>query len=389
MMETVRAQAFDQVAPLDPAICMEEARQALAADMDYRSLGAIADRLEECGVCGNTLELVLLRTWIFRKTGEWDRAATILTVEAERFGWPVELLYEAALTSLDANRYAQARGLFVRLVDRISDLSDRQRQGLRRGASLIGMHDLALAALDAMSDHPIPKAPLEARIRSAIVNQRIVRDLGVRLVSLGSNCLPWMVGNRWGLRVNPASEDEDSLFNLAQCAPHSAASVILDRARTFLDPISLSVLWTEIGTPMPAHAPYGFGFNHEQGSAFVDMDFANLRHRYARRVENFQRAFQGSPRLFLYYVEQETDLRSLVTTLDLANADGNYRLLIVDARPASLEPQPHPRVGYVSIPTPSPDYVWYRPADHDTAEGVAFERAMAEAVLAEMRNLRS
>lgn len=334
--------------------------------------------------------LALLVGALLTGCGEWNRASALLTEQARRFQSDPLVAYEAALVSIDANQHARARDMFVQLSTHLPDLSLRHLRGVWRGCSMIGMFDLSLAAISiATAQDPSFVPPhVTERIRTALSVQTGLDNPPIRLISIGDNCLPWMVGNRWGLRTDPTAEHERSVFNLAQCSPESVSNLLASRCRALLDPSELRSFTTEIGTPLPYHAPSGFQFNHEQGDIWCENDFERLREKYTSAVTNMGAAFSNGPRVFLHYREKSGDMARLADAIAENSENDAYRILVIDPNVDSIEPEPHPKTTYRRIELPFAEYVWFKPDHLESVEGIEFERKIVAAVLEEMKLLR-
>ena len=338
-------------------------------------------------------DLFILRGASFQKRADWNGASDLLVQGVALLPDRDDLLYEAALNSVDASLYARAGELLNQLGDRYARLTDGQLRGLWRASSLVGLHDLARRAFDeALNRGSASATPaLNERIALAQANSA-EQDAGlVSVISIGENCYPWMVMNRWGVRTHALSTSTDGIFNLAQSSIDGCASIIAGTGADLMDRNDLqSVIKSEGATPLPTNVKHGIEFNHEQGDDWVVDDFARLEARYAPRIANFQASLAGgAPRVFVHYTENPGNMERLVNAITAVNGDDNYRVVIIDAshldRPAI---PPHPLVDIITVSRPRPDYIWYRPDDLESAEGIQFERVAVEKVLEAVRNLR-
>ncbi|GGE81997.1 hypothetical protein [Sphingomonas prati] len=335
-------------------------------------------------------ELALLIGAVLKRSGEWDEASSFLVHQADRFDLVPDLKYEAALVSIDAGRHDRARMLFSALAAQLDQLSPRQLRGIWRGASMVGQFDIALAAITApagRSGFSISPQLID-RIRTAAEVQQSLDQPTIKVVSIGDNCLPWMVANRWGLRADPGADHEQSVFNLAQCAPETPSNLFASGLQSLLDPTQLATFPTDIGTPLPYHVSSGFQFNHEQGTAWCANDYQALRSKYDGAISNLNDAFVGRARIFVHYREKSGDMNRLIATLAALNKDQNYRILIIDPHRDTTEPVSQPHATMKRIALPAAEYVWFKPEDYESIPGIEFERQIATAILNEMAILR-
>lgn len=375
----------DRVATVDEVINLSW--EAVGAAKSYAELGAVLDQVDSSPTLEGTESLYLLRGHIRQRRSE-------LTLSSDAYAeghvlFPDNNLfpYEAGLLALDGNYYTRAQQMMQTLGGRLETLTDRQCRGLWRGGALAGLHGTARLAFDRAQSNGSELATPEVstRLDRAIEIQRAMISHPVRVVSLGNNCFPWMVLNRWGLRPDPADPRDDCVFNLAQCSGYTAAAVV--RApQDLIRREDLEAVSPE-GTPLPWHTRFGMLFNHEGGDLWIADDFAKLLERYRPRIENLVDSFSGDPRVFVYYVEGAVDLDDLVDAVSTANTDENYSLVIVDTRADRQPPARHDRLRYLPLDLPVPEYVWHVPDQFDSVHGVTFESAVAEAVLEEAQKL--
>lgn len=364
------------------------AQHALTNSKDYDELAGHAKAVANLGQEFETPDLALLRGYLLRKAEARPHAASIFRAAVDQFPRHVQLLYEAMLSSIDADEHGHASALVRQLSAHIGVLPDPYLQGLWRGASMVGLHDVALEAFRARSSRDFANPNLEERILTAIDNQSFACVADVRVISVGDNCFPWMVANRWGLRANTSDKAEDSIFNLGQCAPGTAAGLIAGRMGDLIDMRHLSVVRTPTSTPMPVHAS-GFQFNHQQGAEWCDGDFRMLRDRYTRKIENFQHSSGRNGRVYLHYAEKEgVDLNVLVAAIEaMRGGDMRYHIVIIDPKASGNPPRPHPRVTYSSQALPYPDYVWFMPTQYDLDLGINFERGVCAVIRSAMEHV--
>jgi tetratricopeptide (TPR) repeat protein len=367
---------------LDVNAIFHDAQCALNEETDYTVLMSHAHLMSEVMKIYDTADNALLYGYLIRKAAEWERASTVFIDAYSKHPDCLQLLYDAALSALDADEYARAEPIFRQLAELFPSLSDRHLQGIWRGASIIGMLDLALAAFNQRQDKDFANPNLINRFEQAKANQEIIRVSGIRVVSLGDNCLPWMLGNRWGLRDQAYSEAHDSVFNLAQCAVGTPAKILRDQGASLLEFGEFGLGKMPIGSPLPIHLSSGLQFNHQQGSDWMCNDFQRLRTRYKPKVQGLQSILRSGNVVFLHYAERDgADLDELVDVVSTAAGGANYHLLIIDPNPEFRQVRGHAKLTYIHHPLPHDQYVWFRPDDHDSDLGMKYEKVIADATM--------
>jgi len=360
--------------------------QTLSTVHDYLELDLLVDELAH--IAANfppSPDLAILRGATYQKRCEWTLASDFLLAAITEFPGRTDIIYEAALNSVDAVYYPRADELLQMLSRNVANHPERIQRGMWRACALIGRHDIALGAFEAASaaKSAFAEPQLAFRLQTALTIQAAVRQCGMRSISIGENCLPWMVLNRWGLRADPTSSGADSIFNLAQTSTDGSVGVLADAGVSLTASEKLDIIKNPQGVPRPINRPNQFDFNHEQGRLWISDDYAELNKRYAARIDNFQTYLDGSARLFVHYTESGSSFARLTDALAAINRDVNYRLLILDAGEASqADTLPGDgRTDYVHVPRPSSDYIWFRPDSLDSPEGVEFEWRIAKATL--------
>ncbi len=352
---------------------------------DYDELGLLLDRVGKLAAQYNDVaDFAILRGSIHQKRAEFYAASELQTREAQRFPARNDVLYEAALNSVDAGLYARAQAQLRQLASRIDQLTDRQLRGLWRGACMVGLHDVAEAAHRSTTERGSELAThhVAERIQAMGRIQAAIRGQDLAVISVGENCYPWVVFNRWGFRDRPDRTDAEMIFNLAQCSTDGCTAILQDKTDRLIDESVLTVAMKPNSYPMPANSAFGLEFNHEQGIHWTSGNFVKLRERYAARLAAFRTGLRARQRLFVHYTERNGDLDAFAEAIDEINPDRNYRVLIVDVwRGRTAQLRNSAQVDHLRIDLPHPNYVWFRPDDLDSPEGVAFERAAVDRAL--------
>ena len=322
---------------------------------------------------------------ILKRRMDWEAASLHLLSRAADFPEHLDLLYEAALTAIDAGTYRRGQQALLQLMPELGRLTERQLRGLWRAAPLLGLHEVAISAFRLACERGNPHCTpeIERRLVTAQANaaNQSLRRTGI--ISLGENCLPWHLGQRWGLRAHDTMFVQESPFNLAQTVTDGVSGLLEDGIDQLIEPARLSLSGMEHGgTPRPLNNHYRFDFNHERGGLFTDDKFAGLVTRYSERIKNLRRYLYSEPCLFLHYTEREGDLNHLAHAVAAACAHPHWRLVIFDVwegeRPRVKQDR---RVRYNRRAMPFADYRWFQPDHWDHDNGLAFERELQGIVL--------
>ncbi|MGU3423059.1 tetratricopeptide repeat protein [Methylobacterium sp. D54C] len=359
---------------------LEEIRAKFAADATYKSLGLLAKELELLiERDGNSADHAMLLGQIYQARGEWLKAASIYAHYSEVFPDHVDFTYQAALTFVDAGLYEKGHSYLNKLTCCLERLSDHHLRGIWRAASLLADHELAFQAHALVADRGSPHANsvVERRIQMA----RHERPSNMPMVvSIGENCLPWMLANRWGFRRDIFALRHQSFFNLAQTKSFAVADLINDGVSALTDAASLSSYELPTGTPCPANEKYKFFFNHEQGDRWIANSFEKLRGLYEHRIAAFDAALKEPRCIFFHYTKSGSRAGDVLRSIQSRRSTRDYRIVLISISdvPIDLRGVDVTTVLIRHMQLPRPDYVWFKPDDYESPEGFEFEKQISD-----------
>jgi hypothetical protein len=248
--------------------------------------------------------------------------------------------------------------------------------------------------LKTLSDEHVGGAALRARYAARTASPAPLGS--ARLVSLGFNCLPWTVPNRWGLRLEPDLAALDCPFNLAMHSFDTMIDAIRNDFAGYSDPVQIKKTRTPNGHEIAYNVRYKAVWNHEKNSYWIDNDYAILRKNLDLRIENFRNALKSEAIIFLVSIrssfssgEMTERLMELHDVLRAASHCTTMALIAVaqaDAAAVSTTRTIAPAVFHIAMPWPDDPYIWHDEADFNAARGVDFERRYTEAIVAAARS---
>jgi hypothetical protein len=295
----------------------------------------------------------------------------------------------AARAALQLSRMAEAR----QHVRAFAAADYPATETLFRLAINVGLPDLAcdVATQVPADDQPISPLELE-RAQTGVLNQRegsLCRR--VKLISLGPDCLPWLMFNRWGMRADLDENWWPMPFNLAGWNVTGIVAALEDRFDGLPNAETYRIVTSPRGLRMPRQQTYGVIFGHEgflPGQADESELLESVIEEYSARANNFLDQGCRGPRLYLYHAERAVDLERLRRALDSLAHDDRWMLLVIDEcedpewqrrRPASTD-----RMIIRPVDPPQPREQWYRRrSDAD----MRFQRELVEVILETMRNV--
>lgn len=325
---------------------------------------------------------------LIRKRAEWQAASEYFLTAAEQFPEAfLQLAYDGALTAIDSGNYHIGQNTLLRLAPRLKELGPRQLRGIWRAAPLVGLHSLAIEAFHLSLDRGIEpgSSGVEKRLEQAQIYAQHLVVQNVNLLSLGENCLPWQLGQRWGLRSATTMLNLQGPFNLAQTGTNGVTRLLRDGLEGLVDSRLLTTVPQAIGAPRPVNATYNFNFNHEAGPTFTSDDYKGLKSRYLKRIADFKRAARTKPSVYLHYTEGFGDLNQLYEAVEQFT-NSRFHIIIFDAWGGTRDKiQKSKNMSYYKTALPRPDYLWFRPDDYDSLEGCEFEARIASLIFECMR----
>jgi hypothetical protein len=343
-------------------------------ETNYSTVGNLIKKLDRFSInYGESRDYVIYRAHMLRRRGEWHAAALWLDMKSSDFSKDVDIWYEAALNYIDAGYYLKGIEFLDKIRPYIPEISEGHLRGMWRASAIAGGHVLSQEAFDEATRRASPYATdhVRSRILSAV---EMSNKQDFRLISIGENCLPWMLGNRWGLRNQPYNSEYQWIFNLGQTSTNFCADIIAKRGVGFLDNNNIHSIYNPSGAPYPENVAFGYGFNHELGEEWIEDNFRKLHEKYKPMIENTSLFSKGSKRIFFHYTENSGDFGALIKSLDSFNQDKNFRLVIVDVSNNNSTDFIHEKnVFYLNIKIPRENYLWFKPDDYDSEEGVNFE----------------
>jgi hypothetical protein len=221
--------------------------------------------------------------------------------------------------------------------------------------------------------------PLRERCDIAAVNLAAIEQTGIKLISIGQNCLPYQLAGRWGLIAPRAEAAALTPFDLGGFGNDSVADAIATDFAAFERRENFDVTKAWGGGKMFIHRPSGVGFFHERGTYWVTPDRARFHTRLALMLTNWQLAKRAAKKLYVFCYCGAGDLELLVRTAAENLLGPSAHLLVIDVLQQRHECPADPFVTYRHLPYPR-DYDWTSVYQQCSAAGLQFERSVIEAI---------
>jgi Putative papain-like cysteine peptidase (DUF1796) len=227
------------------------------------------------------------------------------------------------------------------------------------------------------------------RNRQAISNRDWVSKNAakVKLISLGQICLPYILPNRWGLRINIVGEEYTLPFDYMSAPRDTTADVIRTGFADLMNPDYLKPSLYPDKSPCVINSKYAFGFYHERGPWWQANGGVRFKEVMSRRIANFfNQAYDGA-RVFIFCVCGPAEVKLLMDVMADFLESKDTRLIILNVQKEDIDIGfTHPRVLYAYVPYPE-DYNWNAWFDFDSERGHLFEENIAEIILQSIREL--
>ncbi|WP_138464840.1 DUF1796 family putative cysteine peptidase [Poseidonocella sp. HB161398] len=262
------------------------------------------------------------------------------------------------------------------------------------GASVAFLSWLTEYAEQSVLD-PAVTAPAADRLRGAAKRRQIFRERHrARLsrrsyVSLGCECQPWVILNRWGFRdtmrdMNP--------FSLGVHRMPGLLGILESRFDGYAGPGAIGTRpHAASRQPMLVDPVRGITWNHHRGPAWTDDDFARFRAHQAALVPAFYEASRRPGAIHVmsrwakFHPEgSRAEIDRLLAAISEAGA-AEPRLVILDFGDSPLAPgitRLAEGVHAISRPYPTADYVWSNIHAYRTPEGMDWELGLMRDLIA-------
>ena len=217
------------------------------------------------------------------------------------------------------------------------------------------------------------------RSEIAALNLAAVERTGIKLMSIGQNCLPYQFAGRWGFLAPHADATVLTPFDLGGFMNDSSAEAIATDFAAFEDRANFDLANAWGGGKMFLHRPSGVGFFHERGSHWVTPDRSRFHTRLALLLTNWQLAKRARKKLFVFCYCGAGDLARLVRTAAEKLLGPDAHLLVIDVLQQAHDCPSGPAITYRHLPYPR-DYDWTSIYQQCSAAGVEFELAVTEAI---------
>ncbi len=220
---------------------------------------------------------------------------------------------------------------------------------------------------------------LRMRADMARQNQELVTRTGAQVISIGQNCLPYLLGGRWGLIAQQATPEALQPFDLGGFHNDNVADAIATDFAAFKDRNNYVVAGAWGGGKMLNHRPTNVGFFHERGPYWLHHP-ERFFDRIDLMLENWARAKVGGKRIFVFCYCGAGSLERLVEVADQHLLGVDAQLLIVDVLQEPHVPPAHERVSYIHVPYPR-DYTWTKVEHQISPRGMNFELSIVSPIV--------
>ena len=246
----------------------------------------------------------------------------------------------------------------------IGDLIDLV--GAREGVT--GELSLAFAAATRRQTFRISQAPRTARCRP---------------ISLGLNCLPWTLLNRWGLRRPLQFSTDYNPFCQASHKLGGLVEALKDNFDSYIGPEEIVLVKSAFGRELAMRRDRSVVWNHNKASFWLKDDFRNLRANLETKISNFRQSCTDENAVFLisncpddYPRHDFAFLPDLQEGLRNVTGRKNNRIILVKQRGGRNPDQISeidPFTLYYYCPYPDGNYKWWNSSTANDDIGIGYE----------------
>lgn len=234
---------------------------------------------------------------------------------------------------------------------------------------------------------PNAKKNISFQTDIAFDNRLFIEKSGLKIVSIGQNCLPYQMLGRWGLLGLEASSNDLTPFDLGGFTGDNAAQAIVSDFSEFEDINNFVITPAWGGGEMFTHRPTGVGFFHERGPYWLNnVDL--FKERLHNSITNWRNLKRKSNILFVYSLCGQGNIENIWNALSYSIKENSNHILVIDVREKNIEVPHYDHLSYKHIPYPK-NYDWTG-FDHQVSDrGVAFEQNIVSTVCHEINKICS
>ncbi len=339
----------------------------------------------------------------FRARDQLDLAATALERSADLSRTKYDGYYLQVLVELDDNQRMQEglRRSIARLPAVAPDSESDYLTTLCRHAGLSCLEppviDMFLAKTERAGRKPGPlRTARDAMRRRHQFARALSQDWEGHgtLISLGLNCMPWTLPNRWGLR---SPEEFCSLFTPFAYGVHKFKGVARALQTDFEDycqPESMVSVETKNSHLTAMRKDGGAVWNHNLGPYWLDGGFPRLRETLGEKAARLRAACRQDDAVFImskapiaYPEEPVSIIETLNEVLQPFTGRANNRVLFWNEHAeAAGRYRVDPWTHVLNCPYPTGGYIWYHDETADGPEALAYEAGCAQAIIDSMQD---
>ena len=289
---------------------------------------------------------------------------------------------------VEMQRWHEARDLVLEQLDNTAEHATAFRICLWHATDLGFIEEqkmmIAAARPKAWSQlSPEAQENVRLRIEMSELNSQLCAETQLRVISIGQNCLPYMVCGRWGLIPDREKAERMTPFDRGAYQKKNAAAVIESDFAGILDRQVYKEIRSWEQNRMYEHAPTGVYFYHERGAYWFENEGERFFPLLSRQIANWQEVSRQGRRLFVFCLCGEGDLANLVEVMDRLLLGPDAHLLVLDVLQKPHACPTHQHVTYLHVPYPE-HFVWDNFFHQTTAAGVGFEASVSIAVMDRM-----
>lgn len=321
-------------------------------------------------------------------SGQSELAAQALEKGVSRHPSNTLMKIMGAQRGIDAGRFSLARDMARQIAKTDPKaMSEQEARNACRVFSAIGHHQRARDFFLHLREQRAEFATghLGRRLDAAISNKTLVD--GISVYSIGEDCRPWLVLNRWGLRDDPARADLMTPFTLEATKTNTVTRYLRNDGVPVTE--GLEVVPERDGNDLPVNRHMDIMFNHNRGPYWYAGHFLKLRELYFQRHMNLMASFNAGPRVYVHYSHfAGADLNAIVDALNSRQQNANYRIAVISGAPDAPECLDDSSVAYGKVSEPAPPFTWFAPESFESERGIQYESEIASVAKAAIADLR-
>jgi len=210
----------------------------------------------------------------------------------------------------------------------------------------------------------------EAKNNTALL---FLKNPSIQIISLGQNCLPYTIINRWGLNHISEENNDLTIFDLGAFPLNYSIDLIKSDFALLRDRNNYWIDLSSSNIPMARIKHTAISFFHEKGAYWIDDSLERFHSHILSKIDVFKKYFGAKHKILFFCICGEIDFSLLVHELNNIAATTKSVAVILNVTNSNFcLYDNYENILYVHAPYPD-DYNWNWIGDYTSDRGIAYE----------------